>query len=529
MAPAAVHAQNAPTLPPPAQSGPENSIAQDSVLRTEDISDTRRESLPPTPVLPNQPPLPTTPVQQAPEMALGDVVNQEALQLSDVVASLYRAFPLIEIARLQEVVARGEARSALGAWDTKIEYYSLNQPLGFYETYRNGIGVARQTWYGGYVGAGYRVGRGSFQPWYKERETNEGGELQLAWQQPLLQGRAIDPQRVELFQANLRQQAVGPEVQFQILVASRDAAFAYWDWVEQGNAMLVLRDLLDLALQRDVALRKGFAAGDETLIRIEANNVQLFERQILYNDATMKFRDASYKLALFLRDEQGQPLIPPTEWLPRRFPDIVDVKMDSIDQALNNALGARPELTLINLDIRQTRLDLELARNQLLPQVDFTVQGAQDMGQRASASNDKGQYELEAGIVGGVPIQRNKAFGKEQSLLGKLSQLAQKSEFFETKVFSELNQARNNVGLSYANFKASEELLRSSRKLLQYLELAFKEGDFEFILLLEQESKVAESEIKLLKAEQMYFASLAAMQATLGLDPLDQSYLLIAQ
>jgi len=373
------------------------------------------------------------------------------------------------------------------------------------------------------------VGRGNYEPWYKERETNEGGEFKLAWQQPLLQGRAIDPQRVELFQANLRQQAVGPEVQFQILVASRDAAFAYWDWVEQGNAMLVLQNLLDIALKRDIALRKSFAQGDGTLSRIEANNVQIFERQISYNNATMKFRDASYKLALFLRDEQGQPLVPPADWLPRRFPNIVEIKLDRIDQALNDALSARPELALINFDIRQTRLDLELARNQLLPQVDFTIQGAQDMGPRASSSNDKGQYELEAGIVGGVPIQRNKAFGKEQSLIGKLNQLAQKSEFFQNKVFSELNQARNNVELSYANVKASEELLKSSRKLLEYLEKAFKEGDFQFILLLEQESKVADSELKLLKAEQMYCASLAAMQATLGLDPLDQSSLLTAQ
>lgn len=468
-------------------------------------------------------------ITKADLVTIPPVSAEGPLLLSDVVASLYRAFPLIEIARIQELVARGEIQSALGAWDTKLEYYSLNQPLGFYETYRNGIGVARQTWYGGYIGAGYRVGRGTFEPWYKERETNNGGELKLALVQPLLMGRAIDPQRVELFQANLRQQAVGPEIQFQILVASRDAAFAYWDWVEQGNALVALRELLDLALTRDAELRLELEAGKGTELRVETNNVQIFERQLRYNYAQMKFRDASYKLALFLRDEQGAPLVPPMDWLPRAFPKISEVEMKDLEQSLGDALGARPELALINFDVQQTRLDLDLARNQLLPQVDFTVQGAQDMGPRVSASNDKGEYELEAGITGGVPIQLNKARGKVQSLTAKLSQLAQKQEFFRNKVLTELGVARNQVQFAFNNVQVSNSLLNSSQRLLVLFEESTQSGIVEFLLLLEQEAKVTESQLKLLEAERMYFASLAAMQATLGLDPLDQAELIIAQ
>ncbi|MFN9912269.1 MAG: transporter, partial [Pirellulaceae bacterium] len=152
------------------------------------------------------------------------------LKLSDVVASVYRAFPLIEQARLQQGVAAGEQLSAWGAYDLKAEGYSLNQPFGYYETYRQGLGVARQLWWGGYLGAGYRLGRGTFEQWYKERETDDGGEFKLAVIQPLLQGRAIDSQRVELFQANLRRQAVTPEIQTSLLGSALDAVEAYWSW-----------------------------------------------------------------------------------------------------------------------------------------------------------------------------------------------------------------------------------------------------------------------------------------------------------
>ncbi len=178
------------------------------------------------------------------------------LQLSDVIASVYRAFPVIEQSRLQAGVAAGQNLSAWGAYDTKVEGYTLNQPLGFYETYRHGLGAARQTWWGGYLGAGYRIGRGSFEPWYKERETNDGGEFKLALIQPLLQGRAIDAQRVEVFQTNLRRQAVTPEIQASILSYSLDAAEAYWYWLSMGAILKSQNQLLDLAETRGKQLEK---------------------------------------------------------------------------------------------------------------------------------------------------------------------------------------------------------------------------------------------------------------------------------
>ena len=125
-----------------------------------------------------------------------------------------------EIARLEANIARGEITSATGAYDLHLDYYNLNQPVGYYENSRSGVSLSRQLWWGGYALAGYRIGRGIFEPWYKERETNKAGEFRVGWVQPLLQGRAIDPYRVALFQANLDRQAVEPEIQQNVLAAS---------------------------------------------------------------------------------------------------------------------------------------------------------------------------------------------------------------------------------------------------------------------------------------------------------------------
>ncbi|MEQ1825374.1 MAG: TolC family protein [Pirellula sp.] len=464
------------------------------------------------------------PVREAmPTLELDAQSMGQQLQLSDVIASTYRAFPLLEIARLQAGVAGGQQTSAWGAYDTKLEYFSLNQPVGFYETYRNGIGFARQLWWGGYASAGYRIGRGNYEPWYKERETNDGGEFKVALVQPLLQGRAIDPQRVELFQANLRQQAVGPEIQHQLLMAGQDASRAFWIWVEAGTILKARENLLDIAEKRGVQLEKSFQADKAARLDVDLNAAQIYERLLKVNEAKQKFRDAAFKLSLFLRDEGGAPMLVPPEWLPNDFPEIVDLPPGVFEDDYRNALARRPELVLIKLEMQSQRWDLSLAQNQMLPNLDFTVQSVQNMGQGTSSLNDKGEFQLEAGVVGGVPIQRRKPIGKIQSTQSKLAQFAQKYELQRNKIGIDLQVARNALDTAQRNVAVARDLVKRSRAALEGFRKGTDAGLFDFAWVLNQELKVNESEVKLLEAEREFYVALAELQAALGLDPLEQA------
>jgi outer membrane protein TolC len=447
----------------------------------------------------------------------------QKLQLSDVIASTYRAFPLLEIARLQSGVAAGQQTSAWGAYDTKLEYYSLNQAVGFYETYRNGIGVARQLWWGGYASAGYRIGRGEFESWYKERETNAGGEFKVALVQPLLQGRAIDPQRVELFQANLRRQAVEPEIQSQVLIAGQEAARAFWLWVEIGNVLKAQERLLEIAQQRGEQLELALQKGWFSELTVNLNSQQIYDRQLKVNETRQKFRDTAYKLSLFLRDESGFPLMVPPEWLPTDFPEVAPLPPGNFGTDFQNAVNSRPELRLIALDVQSLRLELNLALNQMLPNLDFTIQSVQNVGEGTASTNDKGQFQLEAGVIGGVPIQRRKAVGKSQSTQAKLAQISQKYEFQRNKIEIELRTARNAIDISQQNVETARNLLKQANLALEGFRKSFTAGQVDLFFLLNQEVKVNDSEVKLLEAERDFFTAIAAMQAALGLDPLEQA------
>lgn len=451
-------------------------------------------------------------------VAMGD-----ALLLADVIASTYRAYPEIEIARLQSGVAQGETTSALGNYDLYLDYFNINQPVANYRNSRSGVALSRQLWWGGYAMAGYRIGRGNFEPWYKERETDQGGEFRTGWIQPLLQGRAIDPYRVQLFQANLSRQAVLPEIQQNILAASLDASYIYWMWVEAGNVLRAQEQLLELAAKRQEGLEKLFERGLSTRQELSINAQTISERQLKVYESRLKFRDAAFKLAIFLRDEAGIPMLAAPEWLPSDFPRIPEVPMLEFDADFAAAQERRPELALINIDLQKLRWDLELARNQMLPNVDFSIQGVQDVGEPASRANDKGEFQLESGLSGGVPIQRRKARGKIEATLAKIQQTEQKRWLQTNKIEVELRMARNALVIARDMVARSEQLMRETLQTLEYFRREFAAGNRDFLFLLQQEVKATEAEIKLLDAERDYFMALAKLQATLGLDPLEQS------
>ncbi len=448
---------------------------------------------------------------------------QGALTLADVVASLYRSYPDITRARQQAGVAGGELLSAYGAYDTKLGLESVSEPTGFYRNYRNGLGVARQTWWGGYVGAGYRIGRGLFQPWYKERQTNDGGEFKISIGQSLLQGRAIDPQRVAVFQANLAQQAVGPTIQQAILETSQEATAVYWQWVAAGGVLEAQRELLRLSETRRDQFEVGVKAGKFPEVDLILNEQLIAERRAKVLETEQKYRATSFKLALFLRDQAGQPLLPSDDWLPDRFPIIEPLPASNFQDDLAAALRRRPEPQILQLELQSVQLDRRLAQNQTLPRIDFVTEASQDVGFRSDKSDDKGEFELIVGLASEVPIQRRKARGKIQSTSGKIVQINEKLRLVQNKIAMELQTGYNALLLSAQVVEQTELALIAALDTLERYRFAFEKGKIDLIYLNLLETKANETEIKLVEAQRNWFAALAELQIALGLDPLDQA------
>ena len=444
------------------------------------------------------------------------------LRLADVIISVQESYPLLLTAMLERTIADGKQVSAWGEFDLNIKAFGIAAPEGFYQTYRNGIVAEQPVFRGGYLYGGYKIGDGNFQPWFKERETNEGGEFSAGFGVPLLKDRLIDKRRAAVFQAELARQAVEPAVQAQMLEFVRIASQAYWSWVAAGRNLKAQRELLANAQARVRQLQERVDEGDLPRIA-RINNEQLIaSRETKVIESERKLQEAAIKLSLFLRNSEGEPIVPDDVQLPASFPDTASPSGDQIEEDTQLAIAASPVLTEIDLIVEQTRVELRNAENMLLPKVDARVLASKDVGAPASPKRDKTPFELEAGIYGEVPLQRRNARGKITSAQGKLAQLLAKRQFVVDKITAAVQDAVSALLAAEGRINRAGTNLRLARETLRLGRLQFDAGDIDLVTLNIYEKSVTDAQLLLISAQADFFFALANYRAALAQDPLTE-------
>ena len=480
---------------------------------------------PAEPLLPMPPgPLPSTgdePLENLPTPT--DKERLATLTLDRVVQSVLNSYPLLQVAFRERQVADGKQTAAMGEFDLNLKGSSISGPLGFYQTYRNKFGLEQPTFHGGYLYGGYKIGRGNFQPWYQERDTNDGGEFSVGVGQPLLKNREIDERRAELWQAGLDRQRVEPMVRAELLMFVRDATAAYWIWVASGRALRVQRDLLSLAQDRVRQIEERVEGGDVgRIVRIN-NNQLIASRETKVIESERKLQMAAIKLSLFYRDATGRPVVPEASLLP---PDGRVAESPDTEQAqrdINEALASRPELVQLDLTAERVRIDLAKAENSLLPKLDAVVYASKDVGGPTSSKRDKTPFELEAGIYGELPVQRRGARGKIQAARGKLAQLEAKRRFTVDKITAQVQDALSALQAAAGRIDRATTNVRLARETLALGKAQFDEGEIDLISLNIFEKAVADAQFQLIASRADFFIALAEYRAALGRDPFQLS------
>jgi len=447
--------------------------------------------------------------------------SPEPVRLDAVVQSVYRSYPLLQSAILSRDIAFGQQTGASGAFDTKLKGASENGPVGFYETYRQSLGLVKPTYWGGEVFGGYRIGRGDYQPWYQERQTNDGGEFKAGVQIPLARNREIDDRRAELWKAGLERQLAEPDIQAQLIAYVQSGSYAYWDWVAAGEYHRIAAQILRLAEERTARIesqvREGFADPPEL-----TDNLRLVSiRQAKAADTRRKLLQTAAKLSIYLRDSAGQPVIADESQLPG-FPELHKSEDFSLETDIPLALQRRPELKMLDLMRRQVQVDYSNAGNMLQPELNAVLSGSQDMGAPTSSKRDKSPLEAEASVYLDVPIERRKARGKMTETQAKIAQIAAKRRLTSDKIAVDVRVAH--AALVSAGEQVSETAL--SLKLAE--DLAGRErqnqeaGASDLLKVALREQYAVESAEKNVDALKLYFESLADYRAAVAEDQLNR-------
>jgi outer membrane protein TolC len=441
------------------------------------------------------------------------------LDLAAVEQSVVYSFPGLQIAMQELGIARGRELGAWGEFDLKLKGESYSAPEGFYQTYRQLVKVEQATMPGGSVFGQYRIGDGNFQPWYGERETNEGGEFKIGAVAALLRDRAVDQRRAAIFVAQLQQRQVEPAVQALLLEFVLAASDAYWSWVAAGRSYAVQQELLRLTEERNRIYEIRVKNNDLAPLELLQNERLIASRQAKLIETERKLQQSAIKLSFFYRDAAGNPLLPPLAQLPAQLPLPVDADLPAEDMAVTEALTNRPELQELRVLRQQVSVDLNLAQNQLLPGLDASLEASKDVGAASSSKRDKTPFELEAGLFLDVPIQRRKATGKIRESQAKLRQLAFKTELTENKIVVQLRDARSALETAAERFKQANQSRLLAERLVEAERLRFENSDSDLFRVALQEATAIEAALIEIEALADYHKARAAWRAALGTLP----------
>ena len=443
------------------------------------------------------------------------------LALQDVVRSVYDTYPPLAAAVLERQVADGKQLSTWGAFDLGVKAYGIAAPEGFYENYRSRVALTQPTLNGGYLYSGYKIGDGLIQPWFGERETNEGGEFSAGFGIPLLKNRVIDERRRKLLMARFSRLGVEPMIRVQLLEFVRMASNIYWTWVAAGQSLQAERELLELAEQRAAQVKERVEAGDLSRIA-DINNKQLIAaRETKVIEAERKLQAAAIKLSLFLRDAEGVPQLPDDSRLPGSFPVDQPPDHDQLEADIMRAINARPELAELEWMAEKVRVELALAENNMLPKLDTELLASKDVGAPASPKGDKTPFELEIGLYGEVPVQRRKARGKSNPR-GKLAQIDAKRQFVVNKVTTFVQDAYSAMEAAAGRIECARENQELAKETLVLAKEQFNVGDIDLVELNIYERTATDAQLALIAAQADFFAAVADYRAALSLDPLDR-------
>ncbi|MDH4064695.1 MAG: TolC family protein [Acidobacteriota bacterium] len=437
---------------------------------------------------------------------------QTPLGADEVLVSVEQSLPLLERARRDVDLARGEAVEARGAFDLKVKAEGL-AVRGFYDNDRvKSVLEQPLAPLGLNVFGGYRAGRGVFGPYDGKAATLSDGKWTAGAELPLLRDRAIDTRRAGRQVADLGVEVATRGLDKARLTFFKDALAAYWNWVAAGRQLAVARDLLRLAEARDQQLADAVALGQTAPVERIDNQRAILQRRSALATAERLLQLSAIDLSLYYRAADGSPVRAPADRLPSLPPPPAGSEPDESEE-IQSALARRPELQALRLKREQQQAELRLAENSVLPTLNLFSEVSSDSG--TGAPNRAGS-SFEAGVVFELPVQRRKATGKSLQAQAKLSGLDQDLRWAEDQVRADVQDAISALRAARAVLDVVTEELRVARELEGLERDRFQLGDSTQFLVNLRELTTADAALREVKALADYQKALVSVESATG-------------
>ncbi len=458
---------------------------------------------------------PVSAAERAAEKGGAVVLPPIPLTLEEILAWVDRSHPLLKGAGAEKIMARGKLLKALGAFepnvvnDSEIERFISSsdptkslQTAGFNDTF-----VDFQTPSGFKGLAGFRRAIGNAR--IPDLTIGDNQQILVGAQLPLLKGLLINPASAEMQRSEL----ADPRADVQIAQTRQDlflaAASQYWDWVGVWKLADVHRRALKVAEDRFKQVEARAKAGAVAPLDVVEANQEVQRRKEALIAATRLVEQEQYKLSLFLWERDG-PMTPAAERVPE-FPKAIDLPpAEQVRADKVNAKTARPEIRAVAIDAQINNIDLELAKNNLLPSLDVD----------ATPARSPEKFVLGLGYKFGVefrmPILQRKSRGEVLEAQGKADRFVLLQRYREQQVVVDVDNALSAIERAKERITAAFQSLQLARTLEEGERFRFSLGATSVLFVNLRERNTVDSEAQYIRAQADYHRALAQYQWAVG-------------
>jgi outer membrane protein TolC len=438
------------------------------------------------------------------------------LSVDEIHAWVDRSHPLLKGAGTEKVMARGRMLKALGAFepnvvnDTELErFISSSNPNAGTQTagFNDTLVEARHPW-------GFRYSAGVRQAIGDARIpdlgfNNDRQQLLLGGFFPLLRGLMVNPENAELQRSEL----ADPRADVRIAQTRQDlflaAATQFWDWVAAVKFLEVQRRAVGIAEDRFKQVEGRAKAGAVAPLDVVEANQEVQRRREVAIAAQRFVEQEQLKLSMFLW-ENNAPVNPPLERAPEFPSQMLIPTPDTIKAHKIQAKADRPEIKEIGIEAKINNIDLELAKNNLLPSLDAEAAPARQPEKFVLGLGYRFGLELR------IPILQRRSRGEVLEAQGKADRFVLTQKFREQQVVIDVDNALSAIERAKERIAAAVESLRLAKTREEGERFRFSLGATSVLFVNLRERNSVDSEGQVIRAKADYQKALALYQWSIG-------------
>lgn len=403
-------------------------------------------------------------------------------------------------------IVSGYRRQTKHPWNTTLSRTQLEKPLRLAHSkiYAGTEQISNPT---GFLAPLYNTGN----------PQNQTGNYSLVGMQlSLWRNFSIDPDRAALKNAKFDARIARADKTLTVLDIGRLGQLAYWEWVTAKKVETAYENLLKNGEIRNDYLVARTKRGDIAQILVTENEQYVASRKGSLQAAKERFLRAEYALALFHRDENGEPIIPaPTESF-EDYPEKLALLLEKVDLSTNvdDLIKKRPDMKNLALSVEKTEVALDLAKQDLKPQVDVTTEYFQRTVDHANIPRD--YLMVMAQVI--IPIERNLGNGNIAAARAR-QMVAKKQMSYGIQNYKyEVLALRQSLQLQLEQVTQSEIEFSKAKELVASENYKLKTGGGNLFLVNIREEAQARAEASFHESRLAFMNTLLTYQAMISIN-----------